>query len=333
MSRPLRLEFEDAWYHVMNRGANRQKTFLDEADHKEFLILLAECRQIFGIELHAYALMGNHFHLLLRTPRANLSRAMRHLAGVYTQRFNRRHQKDGPLFRGRFKSILIDAESYLLQVARYIHLNPVKARIVENPVDFPWSSYRFYLNANNQPPALIKHEMLGVLGKGDKAIEEFKKFTEAGIDPAIEKFYSGKRQSSFLGKKNFVQSLTKRLNVEKIEATSEIPSYHIPWEPPTPETIIHLVSEFYEVSPEQIKQTRTRNYAQPRAAALYLCRQLGGHSLEKVAKIFGNCRYSAISNAIQRLKNTMTKNNKLCEQIAEMEKLLMCQKIKCKVKT
>ena len=135
MARPLRIEFPGAWHHAMNRGNARQTIFLDKGDYRAFLDLLDECSSMWGLECHAYCLMPNHYHLLLSTPSGNLSRAMRHLDGVYTQRFNRRHDRDGHLFRGRYKAILVDADSYLLQVARYIHLNPIKARLVQDPQD------------------------------------------------------------------------------------------------------------------------------------------------------------------------------------------------------
>jgi putative transposase len=127
MSRPLRIQFPGAWYHVMNRGANKQITFQDDNDRKDFLGLLKAIHYRYKIEVHAYCLMNNHYHLMLRINSANLSQAMRHLNGVYTQRYNCRHNIDGPLFRGRYKSILVDAENYLLRLSRYIHLNPVSA--------------------------------------------------------------------------------------------------------------------------------------------------------------------------------------------------------------
>ncbi|HEX9756822.1 MAG TPA: transposase, partial [Nitrospiria bacterium] len=121
MSRPLRIEYPDAYYHVMNRGLAYQKIFTDRVDRELFLNLLGECHQMWGIEVFAYCLMGNYYHVLLQTPQANLSRIMRHLDGLYTQRYNRRHHRDGPLFRGRYKAIVVDEESYLLSVVRYIH--------------------------------------------------------------------------------------------------------------------------------------------------------------------------------------------------------------------
>ena len=138
MSRPLRIEFPAAVYHVMNRGAAKQTTFHDSGDYQAFLDTVAEAHQRWAIEVFAYSLMRNHYHLCLRTPKGNLSRVMRHIDGIYTQRFNRRHGRDGTLFRGRYKAILVDADEYLLAVVRYIHLNAVEAGIVKLPEDYRW---------------------------------------------------------------------------------------------------------------------------------------------------------------------------------------------------
>jgi REP element-mobilizing transposase RayT len=113
MSRPLRIQFPEAVYHVMNRGARRQSIFIDDTDYQAFFEIFSEANRLWGIEVFAYALMGNHYHLCLRTPKGNLSRVMRHVDGIYTQRFNRRHGRDGTLFRGRYKAILIEADEYL----------------------------------------------------------------------------------------------------------------------------------------------------------------------------------------------------------------------------
>ncbi len=132
MSRPLRIEYPGAWYHIMNRGRRGSDIFEEEEERKIFLILLKESTKLWNVHISAYCLMNNHYHILAKTPQANLSRIMRHLNGVYTQRFNRFHGYDGQLFRGRFKSILIEDDNYLLELVRYIHRNPLRARVIDN---------------------------------------------------------------------------------------------------------------------------------------------------------------------------------------------------------
>lgn len=144
MARPLRLEYAGACYHITSRGNAKQAIFRDDADRETLLHILAAAVKQFGWELHAYCLMGNHYHLLVTTPAPNLSRGMKHVNGVYTQRFNRRHERVGHLFQGRFGAILVERETYLLELVRYISLNPVRAGIISAPEEWRWSSHRAY---------------------------------------------------------------------------------------------------------------------------------------------------------------------------------------------
>jgi len=142
MARPLRIEFKGAVYHVTARGNARDDIYLSDADRDMFLDTLAHVVDRFGWICHAYCLMSNHFHLMIETPQANLNRGMRQLNGVYTQRFNSEHHRVGHVFQGRFKSIVVDKDAYLLELSRYIVRNPVAAGMVDDVADWPWSSYR-----------------------------------------------------------------------------------------------------------------------------------------------------------------------------------------------
>ena len=154
MSRPLRIEFPDALYHVTSRGDRREPIFVDDEDRAGFLAVLATACERLDVAAYAYCLMGNHYHLVITTRRPNLSIFMRQLNGVYTQRFNRRHGKVGHVFQGRFKGILVDRQAYFLEVCRYVELNPVRARMVATPRDWPWSSYRANAELATAPPWL-----------------------------------------------------------------------------------------------------------------------------------------------------------------------------------
>jgi putative transposase len=145
MTRPLRIQYPDAWYHVMNRGRHGESIYNDEQDYQAFIDLLKETGSMWNVRIAAYCLMTNHYHLLIQTPKAKLDRCMRHINGIYTQRYNRKHHMDGQLFRGRYKAILVDADNYLLEIVRYIHRNPVRAGIVKHPRDYRWSSHRGYI--------------------------------------------------------------------------------------------------------------------------------------------------------------------------------------------
>ena len=165
MARPIRLEFAGALYHVTSRGDRREAIYEDDADRERFLSVLAEVVRDFNWVCHAYCLMGNHYHLLIETPDANLSKGMRQLNGVYTQASNRRHGRVGHLFQGRFKAILVDADSYLLEVARYVVLNPVRARRVRDPAKWQWSSYRAMIGEVESPDWLATDGLLAAFAK------------------------------------------------------------------------------------------------------------------------------------------------------------------------
>lgn len=154
MSRPLRIEFAGAVYHVTSRGDRRERIFEDSDDRLIFLTVLAQALDRFDAQCLSYCLMGNHYHLVVRTRNANLSRLMRQVNGIYTQRFNRRHSLVGHLFQGRFKAILVDREAYLLTLCRYVERNPVAAGLVEHPHEWPWSSCRAHLLIEPTPPWL-----------------------------------------------------------------------------------------------------------------------------------------------------------------------------------
>ena len=160
MARPLRLEYEGALYHVTSRGNAREGIFSDERDRERFLGILADVVARYGWICHAYCLMSNHYHLLIETPQAGLSHGMQLLNGVYTQWFNHRHKRAGHLFQGRFKGILVEKDNYLLELARYIVLNPVRAKMVQNVGDWPWSSYPATAGELQAPPLLTVEQIL-----------------------------------------------------------------------------------------------------------------------------------------------------------------------------
>jgi putative transposase len=131
MARPLRIDYADAYYHVTCRGNERREIFRGDQDRRAFLERVQRSLEIYGVRLHCYVLMSNHFHLVVQTPKANLSEFMRHLNVSYTGYYNRRHQRVGHLFQGRFKAVVVEADSYLLELSRYVHLNPVRVGAVK----------------------------------------------------------------------------------------------------------------------------------------------------------------------------------------------------------
>jgi putative transposase len=183
MSRPLRLQLPGGVYHVTARGNDRRPIFEDDDDCARFLIVLASTVARYRVLCHAYCLMGNHYHLLVQTPEANLSVAMRYLNGVYTQRFNRRHERCGHVLQGRFGAQLVDGDAYLREVCRYIVLNPVRAGLVAHPGEWRWSSFRATAGATAAPGYLTVDWVRSLSGARTQAeaVRRFVSFVEAGI--------------------------------------------------------------------------------------------------------------------------------------------------------
>src|SRR6056297_1189667 len=217
MSRPLRIEYPDAWYHVMNRGRRDEAIFADKKDYQCFVDLLKETSEMWGIKMAAYCLMPNHYHLLAQTPHANLSRSMRHVNGVYTQRYNRRHGCDGQLFRGRYKSIVVEEDSYLLQLVRYIHKNPVKAGLAKTPGDYSWSSHKAYVSGAKQWYWVYKDFLLSMLTPDKNVrVKAYKAFM-AETDDEMEKILEGKKWPSFLGSDGFAEWIKAKFHESKAD--------------------------------------------------------------------------------------------------------------------
>ncbi|VAW88818.1 hypothetical protein MNBD_GAMMA17-1283 [hydrothermal vent metagenome] len=300
MSRPLRIEYEHAYYHVMSRGRGRQQIFHDEQYYAAFLKCLEEANTRFGVELHAYCLMGNHYHLLLSTPRGNLGRGMRHINGVYTQRYNRLRKTDGPLFRGRYKAILIDASSYLLPLSRYIHRNPIETRkpLVRNINDYVWSSYPSYVGKATAPAWLTQDVIYGELA-ATQLKAAYRKYIEQGVDEEIDEFYNKKRQSSIMGDKAFSESAyANAANWDREITRKGIVG------PIAAQTIVSQVARHFSCTEQSIYHARRGRGSPnvPRWIAMKLCQDNTGQTLETIGKLFGVNNYCTVSQTVSRLK-------------------------------
>lgn len=220
MTRPLRIEYAGALYHVTARGNARASIFKDDGDRKTFLATLGKVVARYNWLCHAYCLMGNHYHLLIETPESNLSRGMRQLNGIYTQAFNRRHRRVGHVLQGRFKAILVDKDSYLLELSRYIVLNPVRAKMVKQPNNYAWSSYRATAGLSSAPEFLTQDWLLGQFGwQRRNAEKRYRQFVADGIDqPSPWEQLTGQ---ILLGSESFVKKMTRKL--KETETLAEIP--------------------------------------------------------------------------------------------------------------
>lgn len=279
MARPLRLEFADALYHVTARGNERRRIFLGDADRDRtaFLGVLAQTCERFNWICHAYCLMTNHYHLLLETPDANLSKGMRQLNGVYTQYVNRTHTRVGHLFQGRYKAILVEREGYLLELARYIVLNPVRAGMVGAPGDWPWSSYRATVGEEDSVPAFLETDwVLRTFAEGRaEAVAGYRRFVAEGIGAAGP--WSGLRGQIYLGSEPFVERMQALIDPKR--PLREIPKRQ---RRAAAKPLDKYASSFAE-----------------RNAAMVAAFRSGAYSMQAIAEYFGVSRMT-VSRAVRR---------------------------------
>ena len=230
MARPLRIEFSGALYHVTSRGDRREPIFEDNEDRVLFLGTLAEGVERFNWVCHAYCLMTNHYHLVVETPDGNLSKGMRHLNGVYTQASNRRHARVGHLFQGRFKAILVDKDSHLPELARYVVLNPVRAGMVREPQEWKWSSHRAMAGDVAPPPWLAADALLAHFGKRRaEARRRYRQFVAEGI--GRESVWKNLRQQIYLGDEKFVERMQQQARMQGDELSIPLAQRRTPVPP------------------------------------------------------------------------------------------------------
>jgi putative transposase len=278
MARPLRLEFAGALYHLSARGDRREPIFVDDEDRLRFLELLAKEVSQQGWLLYAYCLMGNHYHLLLETPEPNLVRGMRRLNGVYTQAFNRRHGLVGHLFQGRYKAILVDKESYLLELSRYLVLNPVRAKLVASAKDWPWSSYLATVGKRPGPQWLAAEQLLALFAKNEAAARRaYERFVaeRQGLASPWERL-SGQ---IFLGGEAFLKKMQK---LASGKPASNVPrSQRSPLRPRADE-VLKAIARAYGLP---TKKLLDRSHPEAFKAAVYLLRRQANLTLGQVAKM------------------------------------------------
>jgi REP element-mobilizing transposase RayT len=313
MARPLRIEFENALYHLCARGNERQKIFRDERDRLQFLELLERSSERYHVALLAFVLMSNHFHLVARTHRANLSRWMHWLMVSYTVYFNWRHQRSGHLFQGRYKSFLVESAKgdYLLGLSRYLHLNPVRGKMLgqgtptqrrEKLRRYAWSSYPGYAGLRKQfkfvEEAPVLEQMGG--GAGRRRRLRYRRFVEEGLLREIESPWEMVRWQTVLGSESFVRRIQDRMQGRQREG-AEVTGLRQRARPPDTRTILKRVAQHYHLPVERLQ--RSGGYGlQARNVAMWLVWEKCGMSLREIGELFGGLKYSAVAQRLRRLK-------------------------------
>lgn len=317
MSRPLRIEFPGAWYHVMNRGRRSEDIFSDREDYSRFIDLLIEISEIWNARIAAYCLMSNHYHVLLQTPDGNISRCMRHLNGLYTQQYNRIHGFDGQLFRGRYKSILVSNDSHLLQLVRYIHKNPIKAGMVREMPDYEWSSYKGYLSYAKKWKWLHKDYIFSMITPKKKGrLKPFIEFMQDDDSQEVMDLFSRKNLPSIFGPESFITKIREKYYFSKND-------YEIPESKslaPSSDEIISEICRYYNVSYYELLMTRRGVFNKPRNVAIYLLRNIRGDNLNDIKSIFKINAYSTVSSIIQKVTKLKKTDRRLRQQIETIRK-------------
>ncbi|VAX35234.1 hypothetical protein MNBD_UNCLBAC01-1692 [hydrothermal vent metagenome] len=304
MSRQARIIYEGAYYHVINRGQAKRKIYLDKADYKTFLNVLRNACEVYGVRIVAYCLMGNHYHILVHTPDANLPDFMRQLNGVYTQIFNQRHKGDGSLFKGRYKANVVQEGAYLLRLIRYIHLNPVKAKIVEKCADYAYSSHDCYVKGveNNwlRYKGLLRSQLKGK-GRLLERYEEYMKMEDAELDEYLNVKKRKTIEAIILGDEEFKDQIKEKYLHEK-RMYGEIPQAKRIRTEIVVKKIKEEVLKIFGVDEEALYQSVRGRENLARAMAIGLSREIGGMSHKDVGDMFGGISYKSVAKCCERLK-------------------------------
>ena len=318
MARPLRIEYAGAVYHVTSRGNERKAIFRDDEDREKFLSLLSETPKRFGVLIHGYVLMGNHYHLLLETSRPNLQWMMQYLNTAYTVYFNRKHHRAGHLLQGRYKASLIDKDSYLLSVSRYVHLNPVRAGMVNWPEEYRWSSYREYIGRNKHSAWLSRSWVFEQFSGGTTRARQhcYKEFVEDALG-GLDNPFASLRAGSVLGSERFFEEIKRKLAVEKDSDVSQSRRFA---EAISGDALIRFVAAGYGIEEHEI--TGVRGWGnRARRVCMYLLREFTDMSNAEIADRF-HVSHSAVSKACKRLREDLEHDRALRSFVRTCERSL-----------
>ncbi len=315
MARPLRIEYEGAVYHVTARGNERNRIFFSETDYARFLRYLTEAKKKYNIKLHCYVLMSNHYHLVIETPDGNLSRAMHLINGSYTTYINTKRKRSGHLFQGRYKSILVDTDNYLLELSRYIHLNPLRAGMVRKPEDYQHSSYSAYIK-KKKDGLLTLELILGLLSRrnGNSGVE-YRMFVESAIgrepDNPMKNVYGG----IVLGEKRFIKEILRKIkddHINRDDVSNRMAlrsSFGI-------DEVLESVSCIINLSRHDIVAYKS---SEQKKIAIYLMKERTGATNSEIGEVFGGMGSSAVRKVYQRFKSEMKESWKLRRYVRKIE--------------
>ena len=277
MARPLRIEYAGALYHVTSRGDRRENIYHDDEDRLIWLEIFSQVCSRYNWRCHAWCQMDNHYHILVETAEGNLSKGMRQLNGVFTQKSNRKHGQVGHVFQGRFKAILVQQDAYLLELSRYVVLNPVRAGMVKDTADWPWSSYQSMIGKSATPEWLETDWLLACFGKQRKrAIVKYIDFVRAGI--GLPPIWEALKNQVYLGDESFINSMKNKLDDSKKDQLDEINRLQR-------RPMAHPLSWYRDNYPDK-RQAMAEAY------------QSGDYTMKEISQYF-RVHYSTVSRAVK----------------------------------
>jgi len=314
VARQLRIEFEGAFYHVTSRGNQRERIFWDDRDREELNKIIRRTKERYKYLVHAYVLMDNHYHLLIETPHANIKQVMQNINTSYTVFVNRRHNRAGHLLQGRYKAFIVDKENYLLELSRYIHLNPVRAGIVERPENYKWSSYREYLHGGSGESITDSEDTLYSFStKRAIAARKYQEFVNAGIE--VESPFKD-AVGNILGNERFMERMKRYLkdiedkmeilDIRKIEPRHKI------------EDVVREVAGYYRLKEWELLR-RKRATERQKKVAIYLSKVLSGRKNTEVGGVFG-VTAQAVTNALRDIEKRVEEGKNIGKEITRIKK-------------
>jgi putative transposase len=317
MARPLRIQYPGAFYHITGKGSEGRRIFLSSTDYEKFKEYLSEAQKKFHVVVHCYVLLGNEYQLIAETREANLSRFMHHLAGNYTTYFNTKRRITGHLFQGRFKAILIEEKSLLLELTRYMHLNPVRARLVKKAEEYKQSSSRAYLFKESQGLVFTDFVLSGISTDPRKARRKYGEFVESGtgknLTNPLQKVYG----QAIAGSPAFIKKVAARIN-KKSPSAKGLSRRTTAQRASDVERIFTALSTHFKVPRKTLFASRNT----PRNLAIYFAKKYTGLTNSEIGERFGNITYSAVTRVATRVAERARKDKELQRHVNELEKKL-----------
>ncbi len=325
MARPLRIQFENAYYHVICRGNSGQEIFSNDADRSAFLNLLERSGDIYQTEILAYVLMSNHFHLLAKTPLGNLQEFMRHFNISYTSYYNWKHDRRGHLYQGRYKSCLVDADEYLQELSRYIHLNPIRVKLRSGMTldekekflrNYRWSSYGGYLSRGGRRGFLRVEEVLSHFG-GDTPTSrrKYEAFVRGGMTGELPNPLEKGRGHGIIGESEFIEKIRGQY-IQSGAGTREVPAVKRILAQVEPERIIREICEAFEVKRDELLRKGYKGVA--RGILMDMLYRYGGMNQREIGELMG-IDYSAVSVMRKRLSSLLKNDRNLSARIEKLK--------------